>query len=144
MPAYASAYLRAGRVYAPVDPFVLRVADRMWFDRSALVVEREGRRIRIPLQPGFTEELAIGYVPVGVILRALGDRVAYDAAGHLLDVRTWPPGAKPAITPTPFQPGAEAQVLPRGVFTPQPVATPKPVWSGTPLPRRTPLPAGSP
>lgn len=137
MATYASAFVRDGRVYAPLDPLVLRVADRVWFVDGGLVVERAGRRIRVPLPPGFTEELAVGYVPVAAILRGIGERVVYDSALRQLDVRS-PAGVAPAMTPTPYRAGE--QVPPRVVFTPQPVPTPRPVWTGVPLPRRTPLP----
>ncbi|MBV8489888.1 MAG: hypothetical protein JO199_05095 [Candidatus Eremiobacteraeota bacterium] len=136
---YASAYLRGGRVYAPVDPLLLRLADRVWFVDGAIVVVRGERRIRIPLEPGFTEELAIGYVPVGPVLRALGDRVVYHGKTRRLDIRT--PSPETAASPTPFAPGTPQPA--RSVFTPQPVPTVPPVWHGPPLPRRTPLPAPS-
>jgi hypothetical protein len=137
--AYAGAYLRNGRVYAPIDPLVLQVADRVWFEPGALIVERGQRRIRIPLHAGFTEEPAIGYLAIGPLLRALGDRVAYDGAHRRLEVES-PPQRRPAATPTPFVPTVQAS---RAVFTPDPVPTARPVWSGPPLPRRTPLPAPS-
>ncbi len=138
--AYLPAYLDAGRVYAPVDPLLLRVADRVWREGDVLVVERDSRRIRIPLgamQPG---DVRLEYVAVGPALRALGDRVRYDPAAHRLLVET--AAAASIGTPSPFVPGGGAP--PRQVFTPQPVATPRPVWTGPALPRRTPLPAPPP
>jgi hypothetical protein len=138
LPTYFHAYVADGRVFAPLEPVLLRVADRAWLEGSTLVIERDGRRVRVLLPGGRRTESA--YVAVGPLVRRLGDLVAYDARGHRLEVWTQPPVVVP---PTPFD-ASLPTVAPSAVFTPEPVATPRPVWSGPPLPRRTPLPATSP
>jgi len=133
------AYVAQGRVYAPISPLLRLLADRVWLERGgALIVERDGRRVRVPFARHFDADLDVSYVAVGPVLRALGEGVRYSARARTLDVRT--PGAGAVARPTPFD-AARPQAPARAVFTPEPVATPRPVWSGPPLPRRTPLPA---
>jgi len=134
LPAYLPAYVRGGRVFAPVDPLLLRLADRVWRDGDAVVVERLERRIRIPIAT-FGSDLALEYVPVAA-LRGLGDRLTYDPAQRKLEIET--PATPPVASATPYMPYAAPS--PRAVFTAQPVPTPRPVWTGPALPRRTPLP----
>lgn len=136
LPAYFRAYVVDGRVFAPLEPVLLRLADRAWIEGSTLVIQRDGRSVRVLLPGGKRSEGA--YVAVGPLVRRLGDTIAYDGRRRILEVWT----ATPTVTtPTPFD-GSAASAPPREVFTPQPVATPRPVWSGPPLPRRTPLPLG--
>jgi len=132
--SYTRAYAAGGRVYAPLRPFVTRVADRLWYDGDTLVIERDGREARVRLEPREPDALDYVYVPIGGILRELGIAVSYQA--HRLDIRLAPPLLS---TPSPFD-ATVPTVAPATVFTPEPSATPRPVWSGAPLPRRTPLP----
>lgn len=135
--SYHGAYDAAGRVYAPLRPFVTRMADRIWFKGDRLVIMRAGRRIVLAVPSREPDALDHAYVPLASLARALGARVAF-ARGRL-DVAT---GAlKPVATPTPY---AGETIPPRVVFTPAPVSTPRPVWTGMPLPRRTPLPYPTP
>jgi hypothetical protein len=135
--AYARAYLAGGRVFAPVDPLLMRLADRLWFDDGTLIVQRDGRRIRVRLAHGAATALSAAYIPVGAVLRALGLAVRYDNGQHRLIVNV--PVAAVVTSPTPFNPTVPT-VLPTAVFTPTPSITPRPVWTGSPLPRRTALP----
>jgi hypothetical protein len=138
LPTYFRAYVADGRVFAPLEPVLLRLADRAWVEGSTLIVERDGRSIRVLLPGGDRTETA--YIAVGPLVRSLGDNIAYDARRRRLEVWTQ---ALTVSEPTPFD-GSVPTVPPRLIFTPQPVPTPRPVWSGPPVPRRTPLPAPSP
>ncbi len=137
IPSYTPAYVEGGRVFAPVDPFLTAVADRIGYDAGAMIVTRGDRfaQIRVGEQPSPTE-LRTTYVAVAPILRTLGESVRYDPARHELRIDT--PGRTVAL-PTPFN-AAVPRVAPTPVFTPTPVATPRPVFSGRPVPRRTPIP----
>jgi hypothetical protein len=137
LPAYVRAYLSDGRVYAPVAPLLIRLADRFWFEGDALIVERGDCRVRIALIPPYRGELAGTYVPAGPILRALGVVVRYDAPSHRLMVTV--SARRVVASPTPFNP-AVPSVAPSAVFTPTPPTTPRPIWTGSPMPRRTGLP----
>lgn len=136
-PTYFRAYVVEGRVFAPLEPILLRLADRAWIDGSTLVISRDGRTVRVLLPGGDRSEGA--YVEVGPLVRQLGDAVAFDGRRRILEV--WTPGSTVA-SPTPFDANA-SPAPPRAVFTSQPAATPRPVWGGPPIPRRTPLPAGT-
>ena len=136
LPTYFRAYVAGGRVFAPLEPVLLRLADSAWIEGSTLVISRDGRIVRVLLPGGDRGEGA--YVEVGPLVRGLGDAVAYDGKRRVLEV--WTPG--PTVSsPTPFDSSAPT-APPQTVFTPQPVATPRPLWTGPPLPRRTPLPVG--
>jgi len=137
--AYVRAFVAHGRVFAAVSPLLLRLADRVWFDRGTLVVERDGRRVRVALPQGASEPETT-FVEVAPILRALGDSVTFERRFGRLEIRTPAAGEPAPASPPPVR----ASPVPRTVFTPEPVATPRPVWSGSPLPRRTPLPLPSP
>jgi hypothetical protein len=115
------------------------LVDRIWIDGAAVLVERDGRRARVPLSLRFAGDVDLSSVALGPLLRALGDRVTYRAGTRTLEVST--PPALPLASATPF---AGAVPAARRVFTPEPVPTPRPVWSGSPLPRRTPLPLSPP
>ena len=138
LPEYARAFVVRGRVYAPASPLVRFVADRAWLDGTFLIVERDGRRVRLPRGPGHGGALPAAYVEVGPLVRGLGESVRYLPGSRIVDVRT--PAAGPVTLPSPFN-AVNAVPAPRPVFTPEPVPTRRPVWTGSPLPRRTPLPA---
>jgi hypothetical protein len=133
---YVRAYAAEGRVFAPVEPVLAGLADRLWFEGDVLVVRRGARQIRIRLRPVSPDQLDAVYVAAGPVLRALGATVSFEAKSHRLMVRLPPRSA--VETPTPFDP-AQPSAAPAAVFTPAPIQTPRPVWSGSPLPRRTPL-----
>jgi len=113
---------------------LLELADRAWYDGAELVIERDGRRIRVVVGPKPFERLDSVYVAAGPFLRGLGESVRYRGDRRELEIRT---PEQAVASPTPFV--ATVSPAPRVVFTPEPVATPRPVWSGSPLPRRTPL-----
>ncbi len=136
LPTYFRAYVADGRVFAPLEPVLLRLADRAWMEGSTLVISRDGRTVRVLLPGGDRSEGA--YVAVGPLVRRLGDAITYDGKRRILEVWTT---ASTVTSPTPFDASAATEP-PRSVFTPQPVATARPFWSGPPLPRRTPLPVG--
>ena len=134
--AYATAFLAGERVFVPVDPLLTRLADRIYYEGSTLVVERAGRRIRVAIAPvpaGFNGV----YVMATPILQDLGATIRYDARERVLFVQT--ATGQVLASPTPFN-AALPSPPPTPVFTPEPVTTPRPVWTGSPLPRRTPLP----
>jgi hypothetical protein len=140
LPSYVRAYVADGRVFAPVRPLLSRLADRLWFEGNLLVIVRDGRMVRIPLETRTPDALDSAFVAIVPVLRALGESVTYDTRQRVLDVRTTP--SEGITAPPPFVPGPAAS--PRAVFTPESVATPRPVWSGSPQPRRTPLPQAPP
>jgi hypothetical protein len=140
LPSYVRAYVADGRVFAPVRPLLSRLADRLWFEGNVLVIVRDGRVVRVPLETRAPDALDSAFVTIVPVLRALGESVTYDARRRLLEVRTTRSGGITAEPP--FVPGPSGS--PSAVFTPEPVATARPVWSGSPLPRRTPLPAEPP
>lgn len=129
---YVRARILDGRVYAPLS-LVRMLVDRMWLEDRALVVERDGRRARVPLALRFDGDMDVSAVAIAPLLRALGDDLHYQSATRTLDVRA------PQVPVASASPFAGAPQPARPVFTPEPVRTPKPVWSASPLPRRTPL-----
>ena len=138
--AYAEAYVAGGRVFVPVYPLLTRLADRIYYEGSTLIVERGGSRIGVvvgPVPSGFNGV----YVMAAPVLTRLDAQVRFDARHRILFVRT----ARNAVPapPTPFN-AAAPTLPPATVFTPEPVATPRPIWTGSPLPRRTPLPFFTP
>jgi hypothetical protein len=135
--AYVCAYFIEGRVYAPVSPLLTRLADRVWFEGRELIIERDGRRIRVKSLPADPTALDGVVVAAGPVLRALGASVQYDPRLHRLVVRLASHGT--VASPTPFDARAP-EVVPNAVFTPLISPTPRPIWTGTPLPRRTALP----
>lgn len=138
--SYTGAFESAGRVYAPLRPFVTGIADAMWFEGDSLVIVREGRTVIVRLPSREPDALDHAYVPLAPILRSLGEIVEYLPVGRVV-VRS--PYVPVVATPTPFD-AAAPSAAPSAVFTPAPVATPRPVWTGSPLPRRTPIPFPSP
>ncbi len=137
IPSYSGAFEAGGRILGPPVPFVSAVAQRGWREGDFAVFERDGRRTRIRLSRSGAQALQLQAVPLAEPLRALGERVRYDARSRTLFVTT--PGDGKAPLARAFSPQSQT-VAPRGVFTPEPIATPRPVWSGSPFPRRTPLP----
>ncbi len=120
----------------PLAQVILRLADRAWFEDDIVVLQHDGRLVRIRIARPGTDVLHTLFVPAGPVLRALGDDVSYDANDAELEIRT---RLRVVGLPTPYvQPATP--IAPSNVFTPSPPATPRPVWSGPPLPRRTPLP----
>jgi hypothetical protein len=130
--SYQPASLRCGRTYAPLDPFVTRLADRIWYDGRTLTIERGARVVRL----WFGRKPRV--VLLGAVVRGLGGSITY--GDHRVDVQ-FP--REPIATPSPFD-SAFANTSPRVVFTPEPSPTVRPVWSGPPLPRRTPIPVPAP
>ncbi len=139
--AYVRAFASAGRTYAPLAPYVTRVADRLSYDGSTLVIVRGARSVRLRLIGVAPDALDREYVAIAPLLRDLGESVGYDARRRTVEVDS--PSARVVTTPAPFDPNAP-QVAPRVVFTPTPIPAPPLVWHGTPAPRRTPLPFPEP
>ncbi len=138
--SYTGAFESAGRVYAPLRPFVTGIADAMWFDGDSLVIVRDGRSVIVRIPSREPDALDHAYVPLAPILRSLGEIVEYQPSGRVVVRSPYPPVV---ATPTPFDP-AVPSAMPSAVFTPAAVATPRPVWTGSPLPRRTPIPYPTP
>jgi hypothetical protein len=141
VPAYVRAFASAGRTYAPLAPYVTRIAERLWYEGGTLVIERGDRRVRVRLWSVAPDALDREYVPIAPLLRSLGESVRYDARTRTVEVGS--AGGPEVATPAPFDANAR-QVAPRVVFTPAPIATPHPVWHGAATPRRTPLPFPEP
>lgn len=137
--SYNGAYETAGRIYAPLRPFVTSVADRISFDGTVLTIVREGRSVKLRLPSAERGAWERAYVPIATILRSLGETVEY--RNRRVFVRSHDLAV--VATPSPFEP-AESPAPPRPIFTPIPVPTERPVWTGAPLPRRTPLPFPTP
>lgn len=135
--AYGPAYVVDGRTYAPLAPYVTRMADRVSYDGRVLVLSRGERRAILRLEPVAPDALDRQYVALAPVLRALGVTVRYDGATKTVEVGTPPLVA--VESPAPFDPLAP-QVQPHVVFTPAPLPAPPIVWHGPAVPRRTPLP----
>ncbi len=138
--SYTGAFESAGRVYAPLRPFVTTIADAMWFDGDSLIIVRDGRSVIVRIPSREPDALDHAYVPLAAVLRSLGEIVEYQPFGRIV-VRS--PYAAVVTTATPYN-GSVPSAAPSAVFTPAPVATPRPVWTGSALPRRTPLPYPTP
>ncbi len=136
--AYHAPYLSGGHVYAPLEPFVTRIAYQLWYEGDTLVIARDRREVRVRLSPRDPRALDDVYVPIARVLRALGARVEYGRRQVEVYAQYLP-----LSSPTPFNP-ALPSASPQVIFTPIPSPTPRPVWNGTPLPRRTPLPVAAP
>ncbi len=135
--AYAPAYVVAGRTYAPLLPFVTRLADRVGYEGQRLVVVRGLRHVSVSLGRISPDGLDRAYVPLAPVLRGLGETVRYDPKTHTVDVHS--PQAMEVASPVPYDPLAP-QAVPRIVFTPAPPPARHIVWHGPATPRRTPLP----
>lgn len=139
IPASQPAWVSSdGFVFAPLDPIVRKVAQRVEFDaRGAITLERDGRRIVVrPPEEAVREADGTVYVRLGTVVRELGGSIDFDAVRKVVTIEM--PGPLPVTTATPFNP-ANPSVAPTIVFTPQPTTTPRPVPSGIPQPRRTPI-----
>lgn len=136
--SYNPAYVRNGRVIAPLEPFVTRIAAKIAYSGGMLIISRGDRFAQVALKArSVPMQWTRIYVPIAPILRTLGLDVSYDAAMRRVEIVT--PGPVVA-TPTPFN-LAVPLVAPTAVFTPSPQTTPRPVVTGKPIPRRTPLPS---
>lgn len=134
--AYNHPYVAGGRVFAPVAPYITRIADRIGFDRGALVASRGGLTVRMRAAQFEPQDLSRSYVPVAALFTGLGARVHYDAQRHVLEVQL---SRAATVTHVPPFQAPQPHVRPTRVFTPEPIVTPRPVFSGTPHPRRTPI-----
>ncbi len=135
--SYEPLYLTRGRVLGPVDPYLTRVAERIEHIGGLTIFVRGGRHVSVRLTSRVPGNLAQTYVALVPILRALGERVDFDAARSIIEVRS--PMPLDTRTPKPFN-ATTHQIPQRVIFTPTPVPTLRPVWNGTPRPRRTPIP----
>ncbi|MDP9024681.1 MAG: hypothetical protein M3N13_04840 [Candidatus Eremiobacteraeota bacterium] len=134
---YAGAFEVNGHIFAPVRPYVTRIAERLWYAGDRLAIERDGRIVYVRVSARNPDALERSYVPLGVVLRGLGVSLSYSVGAHVLTVRTV--AGDSVATPSPFDPAA-SEVRPNRVFTPAPVPTARPIFNGPALPRRTPLP----
>jgi hypothetical protein len=129
-----------GFVYAPIDPIVRRIAERVQIDPRDLAItfEGNGKRVvvRTPLDV-IAEADGTIYVRLGTVVRDLGGSASFDAVRKVVTVEM--PGPSPVATATPFN-SANPSVAPTMVFTPQPLTTPRASPTGIPQPRRTPVP----
>lgn len=137
---YTGLFEAGGHIFAPVRPFVTRIADRIWYSGDRLAVQRDGKTVFIRLQQREPDALDGEFIPLRAVMNALGADVQYNEILHEVNIRL--PLHPRVESPPPFDASAP-QVAPTVVFTPSPEATPRPVWSGSPLPRRTPLPYSS-
>jgi hypothetical protein len=129
-----------GFVFAPLDPIVSSLAQRVELDAQdgAITLERDGRRIVVrPSEDAVRESDGTVYVRLGTVVRELGGSIGFDAVRKVVTIEM--PDPLPVTTATPFNP-ANPSVAPTTVFTPQPRTTPRPTPSGIPQPRRTPVP----
>jgi hypothetical protein len=129
-----------GYVYAPIDPIVRRLAQRVQIDPQdlAVTIERDGKRAVLASPSDvIAESDGTIYVRLGTVVRDLGGSVSFDAVRKVVTIEM--PGPLPVMTATPFNP-ANPSVAPTMVFTPQPVTTPRQAQTGVPQPRRTPVP----
>jgi hypothetical protein len=137
--SYNAPYVKAGRVMAPIEPFVTSVAASIEYDAGVLIVRRGDRFAQVRMPEPHPAHFQSTFVPIAQLLRTIGVSVSYDAAHRTLTIDA---PRVPLSTPTPFN-AAVPWVTPRVVFTPTPVQTAKPLVTGVPSPRRTPLPAST-
>lgn len=133
----ASARVVNGRVVAPLDPIVIRLATRAVYDPAAatVAIERGGRRIIVPVT--FVEN-DVPYIELGAAVRRIGGSVAFDSPTKTLSIVL--AAASVISTPAPFDRSVR-QADATTVFTPAPPpATPRGVETGLPRPRRTAIP----
>ncbi len=134
--SYNPAYLRAGRVQAPVAPYLTRIADHIGYAGGMMILRRGTAEVRIRTGTYDPKSLPALYIPVAAVLRGLGARVTYDSGRRILEIRIRASDAVQIMSPYP--PRAPA-ARPTTVFTPEPVPTPRPIYTGVPHPRRTPV-----
>lgn len=142
IPASQPAWLSAdGIVFAPLDPFVRRIARSIEIDAQDgdIAIDRWGRKIVIHVgKDAIVEPDGTIYVRLARVVRGLGGSISFDAVRKVVEIEM--PGPQPVSTPTPFN-SLNPTVTPTTIFTPQPTVTPRPTISGVPRPRRTPVPA---
>ena len=134
---YAGAFEINGHVFAPVRPYVTRIADRVYYDGGRLAIVRGSRTVYIRVPVRSPDALDRSYVPLSSVVMALGANARYVGSAHVLEIRLSP--ERTVLSPQPFDAGAP-QATPNPVFTPVPVPTARPEYTGSPVPRRTPLP----
>ena len=147
--ASRGAILRRGTVFAPLDPFVRRIADRVATGPASTItlsrgsesvvfavgspIVRSGIAVeQIPIAPFVRGGEA--NIPLAVAARALGETVTYDARARVVYVRL---GRSPIARMTPFG----GYTPPQSPVTFSPTSTPAPrvIVTGIPRPRRTPI-----
>lgn len=129
------ALLIAGIVSAPIDPYARLVATRVTIDDREGTVTFERGALKVTLKLPLVRD-ASARIPLGLIARALGECVRYDAPTHTLAIDVPP---LPLATMTPYAPWTPPPG-PLPTFTPEPAAaTPRPTVSNSPQPRRTPI-----
>lgn len=134
---YAGAFELQGHVFAPVRPYVTRIADRLSYVDGRLAIERAGRIAYVRMAPLAPDALDRAYVPLRSVFVALGADVTYDGIKHVFAVTT---SRKASLaSPSPFNGPAPVQ-MPGNVFTPVPLPTERPTYTGPAIPRRTPIP----
>jgi hypothetical protein len=137
--SYNAPYVKAGRVMAPIEPFVTSVAASIEYSAGVLIVRRGDLFAQLRMPQPHPAHFQSTFVPIGPLLRTIGVAITFDRKRGALAIVA---PRIPLATPTPFNPTVP-WVAPRVVFTPVPVQTAKPVVTGIPLPRRTPLPAST-
>lgn len=145
-----SVTLNAGRLVAPLRATIVRLVDRVHIiDRSRIVLTRGSHQLlvrigsRQAVADGVSLELAIApyqsgadvMIPLRDVVRAMHERLQYDAARRMVAISVPPRMFSPIFTPAP-----KAQVTPTEIFTPRPVKSPQAKPSPVMYPRRTPIP----
>ncbi|GAC1306531.1 MAG: hypothetical protein NVSMB21_09410 [Vulcanimicrobiaceae bacterium] len=149
--ASSAARLSRATVVAPLEPFVVALADRIERrdDGCEIVIVRGERSIvvrvgsvrarsgtlaeTLPIAPYVLAGETI--IPLAAIARALGATVGYDAASRTVTIVTMPEplaafSAVPYVVPPPGS-------VP--TFAPHATPAPRPTVTGIPRPRRTPI-----
>ncbi len=149
--ASQSAYIQAGTIMAPLDPFILRVATSVESDgQRRITIQRgahavtlvqgepiarvDGTLKPLPIAPYVRDGRLI--IPLAAIARSLDVRVRYEPAVHAAYL--FSERAGPLATMTPFV-APPVLALPVPTFTADPIVTPRPVFTGIPRARRTPI-----
>lgn len=143
-----TAVLRGGFVFAPLDPYVRRIADRIESSGSTITLVRGNASVvlalgspivrsgsavdDIPIAP-FVREGEVN-VPLAIAARALGESVSYDARAHVVYVRV-PRAPLACMTPSAGYSTPDSPVT----FSPTATPAPRATVSGVPHPRRTPI-----
>jgi hypothetical protein len=132
------AKVNGGVVFAPIDPFARRLADRIDVDMAhrSVRIARGERSITLPIAPYVREEEIV--IPLAMVARALGGEITFEGWRATLAIVI--PSPTPLATMTPYAPPSPMP-SPEATFTPTPIPTPLPTVIGTPQPRRTPISA---
>jgi hypothetical protein len=138
--SYNPPYLLHGRVEGPVAPYLTRIADRIGYEGSVMIIVRAGVAVRIRTGVHDPKSLQALYVPLAAALRALGARITYDPGRRVLEIQTHADHLVQTMPPYHANPPVP---VPATVFTPEPVPTPRPIYTGSPHPRRTPIVRGT-